>query len=344
MTRPRKEQVCLDETPYYHCICRCVRRAFLCGDDALSGQNFDHRKQWLVDKIHLLSSIFAIDICAYAVMSNHYHLVLKVNRAEAESWSDTDVALRWKQLFNGHVLVDRWLTKPNITQAEKAQALKIVQTWRVRLYDLGWYMRCLNENIAVRANKEDNCKGRFWEGRFKSQALLDETALLACMVYVDLNPIRAAISTTPEQSNFTSIQQRLMAVAHAVDETVDKKVAQPDNLLPFTNYQAHTKQQVGLPFKLIDYFSLVEWTGRCIRTDKRGVISAHIKPLFERFNVNDDDWLAIIADFNRHYISAAGSNNNMSQWAHSTNRKWCATHRSLNLYGCGSFELTLNYP
>ena len=182
MTKPRKEQVCLEETPYYHCICRCVRRAFLCGEDKVTGQSFEHRKQWVVDKIHFLSSVFAIDVCAYAVMSNHYHLVLKVNKKEVEAWSNEDVVLRWKQLFSGHVMVDRWLTKPDITEAEKKQALVIIDTWRNRLYDLGWYMRCLNESIAVQANKEDNCKGRFWEGRFKSQALLDETALLACMV------------------------------------------------------------------------------------------------------------------------------------------------------------------
>jgi len=83
MTRARKEQVCLEATPYYHCICRCVRRAFLCGDDAYTGQSFDHRKQWVVDKITSLSTVFTIDICAYAVMSNHYHLVLKVDKEKA---------------------------------------------------------------------------------------------------------------------------------------------------------------------------------------------------------------------------------------------------------------------
>jgi REP element-mobilizing transposase RayT len=165
MTSPRKQQVCLDSTPYYHCICRCVRRAFLCGDDKNSGQNFDHRKQWLVDKITDLSAIFSIELCAYAIMSNHYHLVLRVNKSQAKKWSDQEVALRWKQLFKGHILVDRWLSNTVTTQAEKEKSLEFIALWRERLYDLGWYMRCLNESIAVRANKEDNCKGRLSDKR-----------------------------------------------------------------------------------------------------------------------------------------------------------------------------------
>jgi len=261
-------------------------------------------------------------------MSNHYHLVLKVDDSKAKSWSDADVAMRWKQLFNGHIMVDRWLTKPDITQAEKDKALELISIWRARLYDLGWYMRCLNEGVAVQANKEDNCKGRFWEGRFKSQALLNETVLLACMVYVDLNPIRAAIAKTPEHSDFTSIQQRLKAVVNAIEDVF----AQPTNLLPLTGYQAHTQQQIGLPFKLLDYFELLEWTGRCFRKDKRGAIPKHIKHLFERFNVNEDDWLMVISNFNRHFINAAGSPAHMKHWAYSTQRKWCATHKNIQLY------------
>ena len=274
----------------------------------------------------------AIDICAYAVMSNHYHLVLKIDKKKAEALSDVEVVIRWKQLFNGHLLVDNWLLseqgKKNITQAEKDKAVELIHIWRERLYDLGWYMRCLNESIAVQANKEDNCKGRFWEGRFKSQALLDETALLACMAYVDLNPIRAAIAETPETSDFTSIQQRLLSVAKANSS----QQAQPKTLLPFTGYQPHSNSQIGLPFKLVDYFKLVEWTGRNIREDKRGAIPAHIKPLFDRFSVNQKDWLAIILDFNRHFISAAGESYRLKHWASKTNRAWCATHKSISLY------------
>jgi len=67
----------------------------------------------------------------------------------------------------------------------------------------------LNEYISKRANIEDNCTGHFWESRFKSQALLDERALLTCMAYVDLNPIRACMAKTPETSEYTSIQERI---------------------------------------------------------------------------------------------------------------------------------------
>ena len=107
---------------------------------------------------------------------------------------------------------------------------------------------------------------------------------------------------------------------------------QPVSLLPFTDYQAHAPTPLGLPFKLLDYFSLVEWTGRCIREDKRGAIPANIKPLFERFQVNEQDWLVVIKEFNRHYINAAGSAEHMQQWAISTNKKWCSTHQSIVLY------------
>lgn len=170
MTRARYSQVSLDETPYYHCICRCVRRAFLCGKDHYSGQDYEHRREWVVERLAVLVEVFAIDLCAYAVMSNHYHVVLKVDRERAADWSDREVAERWMQLFSGHLLVKRWL-RDEASEAETMKALEIVADWRERLFDLGWFMKCLNEYLARRANEEDCCKGRFWESRYKCQAL-----------------------------------------------------------------------------------------------------------------------------------------------------------------------------
>jgi REP element-mobilizing transposase RayT len=99
MTQARRDLVSIELTPYYHCVCRCVRRAYLCGEDRLTGKNFDHRKQWVIDRLKTLSGLFAVDICAYAVMSNHYHLVLHVDARQAERWSETDVIARWSKLL-----------------------------------------------------------------------------------------------------------------------------------------------------------------------------------------------------------------------------------------------------
>ena len=191
MTIARNNQISVSDTPYYHCIGRCVRRAFLCGEDPITGQNYEHRRQWIVDKLAELSEVFAINVCAYAVMSNHYHAVLHIDTEQAEAWSDDQVIEHWLKLFRGPVLIQRYLKGETKTQAEHLKVAEMVTVWRERLSDLSWFMRCLNESIARRANAEDHCRGRFWEGRFKSQALLDEAALLTCMAYVDLNPIRA---------------------------------------------------------------------------------------------------------------------------------------------------------
>ncbi|MBI3187725.1 MAG: transposase, partial [Gammaproteobacteria bacterium] len=209
MPKPRYSQVSLASTPYYHCVSRCVRRAFLCGTDTLTGQSFEHRRQWIEDKILVLARIFALDVCAYAVMSNHYHVVLHVNQQAACSWSMDEIIQQWHQLFSGHALSQRYARGEQMTSAELATLQQITSTWRERLMDISWFMRVLNESIARQANAEDDCTGRFWEGRFKSQALLDEVALLACMTYVDLNPIRAGIAHTPEASDHTSIQRRI---------------------------------------------------------------------------------------------------------------------------------------
>ncbi|WP_410489475.1 transposase, partial [Aeromonas caviae] len=197
MTIARSRQISLQDTPYYHVVSRCVRRAFLCGEDAHSGQSYEHRRQWVVDKLGQLSRLFAIGVCAYAVMSNHYHLVLKVESDTAANWSEREVAERWAALFQWPLLVRRWYQGESLIEPELAVVQQLIGQWRERLHSISWFVRLLNENLARQANREDGCKGHFWEGRFKSQALLTESALLACMAYVDLNPIRAAIADRP---------------------------------------------------------------------------------------------------------------------------------------------------
>ncbi len=184
MATPRRNLISISNTSYYHCISRCVRRAYLCGKDPLTGRSYEHRRDWVEKKLLQLGRIFCIDICAYAVMSNHTHLVLHIDIAKAKRLNNKAILIRWHKLFKSTFLCQRFLNGELLTQAELATVNTRVNLYRERLSSISWFMRVLNEGIARKANQEDECKGRFWEGRFKSQALLDEAALAACLAYV----------------------------------------------------------------------------------------------------------------------------------------------------------------
>ncbi|MCB1629517.1 MAG: hypothetical protein KDI48_17440, partial [Xanthomonadales bacterium] len=189
---------------YYHCVSRCVRRAWLCGMDWLTGKSYDHRRDWVVVRVNELASIFAVRVLAYAAMSNHLHLALEFDPAWVEQWSDVECLDRWQRLYCPADYSEQ--QKVNRLTAWLCQPERIAQI-RQRLASVSEFMKCLNEHIARLANLEDGCTGRFWEGRFKCQRLLDEQAVLSAMVYVDLNPIRAAMAPDLESSDYTSIQQ-----------------------------------------------------------------------------------------------------------------------------------------
>ena len=210
MPQARQNQISLDATNSYHCISRCVRRQYLCGQDPLTGKDFSHRRDWIRARIFELTEVFSIRILSYAVMSNHLHVVLCVDQEQALTWDDPEVARRWLALFGGTPLVRSYLAGEKLADAQLSAVSSLIRKYRKRLFSISWFMRCLNEPIARWANAEDNVTGRFWEGRFKSQALLDEASVIAAMAYVDLNPIRAAMAHTPEESDYTSIQQRIL--------------------------------------------------------------------------------------------------------------------------------------
>ena len=142
MPKPRKSLVSLEATPYYHCVSRCVRRAFLCGEDSQSGQSYEHRRQWIEDRLLQLASVFAVDVAAYAVMSNHYHVVLHVDPHQAEGWEGAEVVRRWRTIFNGHPLAQRFLDGEALSEAETWLLKTLIAEWRTRLMDISWYMRC----------------------------------------------------------------------------------------------------------------------------------------------------------------------------------------------------------
>ena len=305
MPKARNTQVSIEATPYYHCVSRCVRRAFLCGKDQYSGQDFEHRRQWIEDRLLELSAIFAIDIAAYAIMHNHYHVVLYIDKDQASNWTMREVCEHWHELFSGNDLSSSYLSGKTLSPTEEQQLLLKVDCWRERLIDISWFMRCLNEPIARQANREDKATGRFWEGRFKSQALLDEKALAVCMTYVDLNPIRSRMAETPETSDHTSIQQRIKRQQQICKLDPNGLDQQPENLLSFAgNPRQHMPD--GLPFQYTDYLELVDWTGRILRDDNKGAIPVHTPEILSRLNIDTKHWVYLTQDFESPFKSLVG--------------------------------------
>ena len=318
MTRPRSLLVNASDTPYYHCIGRCVRRALLCGRDPVSGKSFDHRKQRILERLKALAEIFGIDVCAYALMSNHYHLVLRLAPERAERWTDREVVERWRRLYVGPPCVGRYLDGVALDATESALLAECVRQWRARLVDLSWFMRCLNEHIARMANAEDGCTGRFWEGRFKSQALLDEAALLTVMAYVDLNPVRAGIAVSVTESDYTSGQQRLVEiVAPGAAGAEDVKPA----LLRFVE-AIRGCDTPGLPFNLQDYLELLDTTGRVVHPAKRGTIPAGAPRLLESLGLARDEWLRSVAELHVRFRLFLGAPHRLSAMAERRGWRW----------------------
>ncbi|MZI93740.1 transposase [Vibrio sp. CAIM 722] len=309
MTIARRQQVDLSITPYYHCVSRCVRRSFLCGIDAVSGRSYEHRRQWLESRILKLAQIYCIDICAYAVMSNHYHLVVHINRDKALNLSEEEVIQRWSIQHSLDEIMIRYRDQ-NIEDPQiKESCQKQIHVWRERLYSLSWMMRELNMAIALQANKEDQCTGHFWEGRYKSQALLDEQALLAAMTYVDLNPIRANIAQTPETSDHTSIKKRI--------NSFSLNAKTPIGLAPFRRHTNSSQHGYYLPFNFTDYLEWIDWYGRHNHhLTARGEIDIKQPPILARLSIAIPDFITTCANLEQRGRLWVGSRQTIEKTKH----------------------------
>jgi len=297
MTYARAHLVDTENGGFYHCISRCVRRGWLCGQDIVSGHSYEHRRAWVEARILLLAEIFAVDVFGYAVMSNHYHLVVEVEPKRVALWSDEEVVQRWLRLGP---------TKNTESDDNRASAILIdakhVSRIRERLGSLSWFMRYLNEPIARQANREDGCTGRFWEGRFKSIALLDEAAIVACMAYVDMNPIRAKVAMCVEDAPYTSVQRRIR-------QTEENSTGLGD------------LSRIGVT--LSDYMEVLRWT-IAINDGETATPSVQATQAFTRLNQTADSWLGKVK-VNRFKYRAYGSTRLLKQYARALGQQWIKT-------------------
>ena len=236
MTTPRHLLTDPENECDYHLASRCVRRAFLCGVDEFTHRDCSHRRTWLVERLRQLAPCFAVDVYAYTVLSNHFHLVLRHDPLAHRAWYDEEVAWRWVEAFppteHGAVVAE---LKPERRELLLDDPKRVARARRT-LGSMSDFMKHLKQPIARRANLEDDCTGHFFEQRFYSGALLTEEALIAAMAYVDLNPVRAELAEHVAEIRETSIHDRLLENSvealedylRPVLSGLDRRAAEPD--------------------------------------------------------------------------------------------------------------------
>ena len=327
-------QISIDpnEVQIVHVFNRCVRRAFLCGQDPLTGRNYEHRRQWARDRLEHLAGIFAVDCITFSIMSNHTHQILRSRPDIVASWDDRAVAIRWLSITpnrdaSGNVLPP---TEAQISIiAGNPQRLAQI---RSRLSDVSWWMRYFSHHMAVRSNQEDESSGHFWEARFGSEVLASESSVLACMIYVDLNPVRAQMAATPEESDYTGAKDRIddlrisLGTTELGQTTISLASSQVSSrqwerlecernehsgwMCPIEIDEAcdpigvdaetsgrRASRKGAVAISLPCYLQLLDWAGRRVRGDKRGAIAGDLVPILARIGITGDELLASFASF-----------------------------------------------
>ena len=299
MTIARRQLIDVSVTRWYHCISRCVRGASLLGDGS-----FD-RKEWLETRIEELAQVFAMGVGGFSVMDNHLHLLLRLDPDVAASWSDDDVVRRWGRLFPPRDKSRQPLPISDDWVRGKLKDSSWVARARERLQSIGWFMKCLKEPLSRLANREDKCRGAFFQGRYKSVAILDEEALLAVGVYIDLNPVAAKVAKVPEASEYTSIKRRVDHIK--VDDATAQLEAAKDGsvagsraaggleedlwLCPIEDRRRIDSSREGMfeGLSIGNYLRLVDYTGRLFREGKAR-ISNDLAGILDRIGSSAEGW------------------------------------------------------
>ena len=329
----RKEIVRQGQPGIFHVSSRVVRRAFLLGRDPLTSHDYNHRRQWVLQRLQLLVANFAIDVCFLAVLANHLHLVLCTTPRLVQRWGSWEVARRWLRLYPGRRLLDGSCVEPTEEEVRALAADKEkIKKLRKRLSNISWFMAALCEHIARRANAEDGCSGRFWQGRFSCREITQENALLVAGMYVDLNPIRAGEVWTPEEASYTSAGLRIRGLAGAEGGSGGELAA--DGWLAPLTLEAGQVGEVPcrsgvrasdkglLPMTLEEYLRLLDWTGRQVRQDKGGTIPAELAPILERLGVVPEEFVETVKTFSRRFPRLAGPVAQLAARAKELGRRW----------------------
>lgn len=337
MARTKRSEVFeADEIGVYHCWNRIVRRSYLCGVDPHTGNDYSHRRDWLFERVKALAQHFAIDVLGYAILSNHFHLVLRNRPDLVAKMSDREVVTAWLMICPKSQKNADGTAKPPTQKEIQAElkGAKHLAELRSRLSDPSWLMRQVCQHMGIRCNREDEMRGHFWESRFDMKRLLDEAAILACMAYVDLNAIRAGLADSLEGYQQVSIGERLRTLdGEKVDtsswlaplELAGETDGKPGKVVNrFSREElaeivtSESERPLGcLPMRLDEYAELLRWLAGIGSKAKVGAEStdsaaastdppAATVTILQRLSLDPAQFAEVVANFGKQFSTAAG--------------------------------------
>ncbi len=303
----------------YHCWNRCVRRAFLCGKDPFTGKDFSHRRDWILKREEQLARLFAIEVEFHAELSNHLHLILRTRPDIARRWSREEVARRWLTITRLAKCMSDGMPQPSTEKIEElVKDKKRIRKIRRRLSKVSWFMAILSENIARRANDEDECSGRFWGTRYRCRECTDVNSILLCGIYVDLNPIKAGEATSPQTARYTSAYQRMHSQSQRkngknrpdgwLGELTWQDDTSTDEAIAFSSRTGRRASDKGLiPISLEDYLKLLNWSARQLRAGQRTTIPGDLESVLDHLSINEEAWLDTLESYEDAFCHVVGS-------------------------------------
>ena len=345
----RSDKIDPREVQIVHAVSRTTRACFLFGDDPSSGKNYDHRKGWVEELIERFAGQFGIDALAYSILSNHHHQMLRSRPDVVKTWDDSEVARRWLMICPIRKGSDGKPLPPSESELDtiRNNPAKLKET-RLRLSNVSWWMRLLNQRVAQRANREDAAKGRFFEERFKGIPVIDEESVLACAVYVELNWIRACMAETLELSDYTSAQRRITALKSEtqLDENVKRRRQQlADSFLAPVDLGRSGEQALAsvsgfrcsdkgfLTMSDAEYLELLDWSARQVARGKRGRTPDELPPILSRLGLSPTVWLELVANFDELFKTMAGTPEHIDQQrGRETGRRFHVPMRTRELF------------
>jgi REP element-mobilizing transposase RayT len=325
MRRKRTQIANPDFINTLHVTQRCARHNFLLDDNCGPCGKFERRRNAILDRITHLAGAFAIEVLGVALMNNHLHLILRNRPDIVSQWSDLEVARRWLRICPGFSQAHADFSKrtPDLPTLDDAALLakdrEKIKLLRRRLADIGSLMWSLNDYSAKLFNLTDCMTGCFWEGRYKAQSLLDNLALLLCVLYVDLNPIRAGIAQSPEESEFTSAYLQIQSL-----EAINKRPSTNPSLLPnaflapiriSSEASAQLRSRTGcrasdygfLDMSTAEYLIVLDLMGRLMRNDKTAAIPNDLPPIFERLKITFENAHELVRGYQQLFTSFVGT-------------------------------------